>query len=203
MKFAILITLSLFFVTGCGIFDTKDKGKKIQQNDSEIAGKWQSNCVGAETLELTHTQREYNFNAIGDFDKTERFYANKSCSNPGFTYQISGTYAALGSHHDNNEIKQVNFTVDKAVVTVNSKGAVDLLNDASLCGKSDWAVGSETDITGKNCAGFSVKKGDVVFDVYDLQDGNLYFGQKFFFLSSDDADSRPDSISEDVVFKRK
>jgi hypothetical protein len=189
----------------CGILDTDDKGKKAEENAPALAGTWETECVENSALELSRSKREYSFNAVGDFDKTESYYAADDCGNADVVYTVKGTYDDKGNSPDNQDVTMINFTINEALVTVNSDTAIDAMNAVKLCGISDWAVGKETDVTGKDCMGSKVNKGDVIFEVYKLEDDNsdLYFGQNFVFLTETNASERPTDVNRDVLFTRQ
>lgn len=199
----IAVSLTALSLAACGWFGTKKKGTKAVQVDFKLAGQWRSNCVGADVLKLAHASMQYNFSALADYEKKETFYSDAGCAEPAFSYKTSGTYAEIGKHEGLEGAKDINFTIQKASLTVHAQDILDELNSSELCGIKDWTVGREVDITNKDCQGFTVKPGDTVVDVYKLGEKELVFGKKIQLLASDDADSRPSSLATDAIYRKQ
>lgn len=182
---------------------TSETGKKLENTPAELRGTWQSPCVGTTTLNLVSTQREYVFNAIGDFDRVERYYSDSNCQNLVATYKVVGTVETKGSNPAKPDLDMINFTVNEASMTVKSDSILNDLNTMKLCGKSDWKVNEEVQVTNAECEGSQVQKGGVQFDSYDIRDGQLYLGQKFLFLAKDNASERPTELDSKVPYMKK
>ncbi len=198
-----ILAYSALLIGGCGLLDTKEKAKKLDQNDLNLSGTWNSDCLPTDSFDLAHTKRVFRFSEVGDFEKSEHFSSKEDCADPSFTYTVTGTYASLGTVKDNDNLKQINFTVEKALVNVKSEDAVTALNTIALCGRSDWKVGEEFNVADKDCANLAHKKGDVIFDVYEVKDKQLSFGQNFVLLSGDEPDDRPDSVQRDLAYTKE
>lgn len=183
--------------------DTTETGKKLETTPEELRGTWLSGCVKTTVLGLTSTQREYILNAIGDFDRKERYFSDANCQNLVATYKVIGTVEAKGQNPDKPEIDMLNFTINNAYLTLNADNITGVLNTTRLCGKADWAVGAETEVTNADCQGSTVKKGEVQFDSYDVRDGQLYLGQKFLFLAKENANDRPTQLATDVPYAKQ
>jgi hypothetical protein len=187
----------------CGKMMKGKSDKKMAQQDSALAHSWKAECASADVLQLTHTRRKISLNMLGNFDKTESFYGSAGCDKSYLNYKVSGTYATLGPSAHNADINSVNFTINKATITVFNQGTVEVMNRLEFCGKKDWKVSDEINVTNKKCKGLAVKRGDVIFDVYEVKDNTLFLGKKFFFLSTDEAPSdRPDSVASEVPYSR-
>lgn len=203
----VVLGLSLGLVVSCGVFKTEEKGKKAQQMDPEIADQWKSDCVPATVLNLTHTIKDYRFSAIGDFDKREHFYNDNQCSKEIFSYQITGTYSVVGDAKMGNNAKNINYTINKVTVTPVDDSAVNILNTANFCGSSDWQKGAEKDVTGKECLGLNIDKGNVVYDIYrinkDVNPKLLYLGSNFYLGQDKSLTERPENLDEQTPLKEQ
>jgi hypothetical protein len=202
MKKVLLMAAALGLTTACGLFETEKRGKKSEENEPDIAGNWTSNCIKSPGLGVPMARAEYSFNAIGDFDKTENFYAGETCDSPIVTGIVSGTYDAKGKHPDNDDVKMINLTVDEVFVTANTDEGVETLNRIKFCGKDNWEVGEDVEVTGEDCGPYSFNKGDVVYDVYDVkEEDKLYFGKSLALTEEEeDPAERPKDINTNVVF---
>ncbi len=207
-KSAVLVSLALMSLAtvSCNKDDnTTETGQKLNATPGELQGKWQSTCFPSNALEATYTQREYIFSAVGDFDKYERFFKDEGCTQQIGEYKVIGTVEAKGKASDaqDPEAEQLNLTVNNALFTVVDGNSVSLFNGLKLCGKSDWKGSEEVKVLDLNCLGSTVRKGDVIFDIYDVKDGQLYLGQSSLFLTQDSANTRPTALDAEVPFSKK
>ena len=165
--------------------------------ENTLAHTWQSACVPANVLAMGKSRRSVAMTSTGTFEKSENFFMN-TCEEPtAMTYKVTGTYATLGSNPSNAALQNIDFTVDAATITVSSAATVEKMNGETFCGIADWKVDVATDITGKNCGGFTVQKGDVLMDVYKIENDNtVFFGRQFNFATSEDAKTRPESVTD-------
>lgn len=199
---ALIIVGCAASLVSCGRVWKGSSDKKMQQQDSALAYKWKTDCVSSSALDLSHARRAIELSVLGNFEKDENFYSTDKCEKSQITYKVLGTYAALAENPVNKEVKNINFTINKTLLVAHTDDAVKNLNKLKMCGIDTWKSGKEIDITNKSCAGITVKRGDVVADVYQIKNKALYFGQKFLFLAGGDVSSRPDKVAADVIYNR-
>ncbi len=169
---------------------------------STLANAWQSSCTPAAVLQLSSSRRTVAMTSEGKFEKTEQFFA-EGCDKPhALTYKTSGTYATMGQHPSNPSLQNIDFTVDVASISVASPATVEMMNSQGFCGITDWAVDHETEVTGKTCGSFTVQKGEVVMDVVEVKENNIYFGHQFSFMSAEDVKTRPEAVSVDAPYTK-
>jgi hypothetical protein len=166
---------------------TSETGRKLESTPAELRGTWQSSCMPTTILNMVSSQREYVFNAIGDFDRLERYYSDPDCQTLAATYKVVGTVAVKGPNPDKTDLSMINFTVNEAYMTVKSEATLEQLNKMKFCGRSDWHPDEGVHVTNAECEGSKVQKGGVQFDSYKIRDGQLFMGQKLMFLGKDDA----------------
>jgi hypothetical protein len=177
-------------------------------NESALANAWQSACTPATAapateLGMSNSRRTVALTSTGTFEKTENFFAKGCDESAALTYKVNGTYAMLGENPSNTTVKNIDFTVDSASISVSDAATAEKMNAAGFCGISDWKVDTATDITGKDCKGFTVAKGDVLMDVYKIENDNtLYFGRQFNFAATEDTKTRPESVSEAAPYTK-
>ncbi|MDQ3233360.1 MAG: hypothetical protein M3Q07_16200, partial [Pseudobdellovibrionaceae bacterium] len=140
---------------------TSETGKKLESTPAELRGTWQSACVPTTTLSMVATQREYVFNAIGDFDRIERYFSDAHCQNLVAAYKVVGTVETKGSNPDKPDVDMINFAVNEAYITVKSDMILNDLNTMKLCGKTDWKINEDVHVTNAECEGSKVQKGGV------------------------------------------
>lgn len=204
MKLAIassMIAISLLSFA-CKDDDNND-GQTIEEIPNQLAGTYKTDCTANGVLDLSSTNRTLEFSSVGDFDKQEVYYAGDSCADaPALTYKVKGTVQAKGALPENAELDMLNFSVNTALLTPGTQAIVTTLNATNFCGKKDWAVGLEVSIDSLDCDGFTIKKGDVISDVYDDKDGTLYFGKTFALLLNQTGD-RPTEVDLDVPYHKQ
>jgi hypothetical protein len=200
MKRALKLIGALIIATGCSQCESKKTAQKIEQSDSRLTGAWVSDCVSNDFLELSQAKRSINFGIMGDSDKTEYFYSDEECQTSRLEYQVVGTYQALEKE---NELKKMNFTINKAHLKATSEATITLFNSTSFCGVDNWVLNEPMDIQGRECLGFKVSNGDVIFDSYRFDGDHLLFGNSFLLLSEDDAKDRPESVNADIRYVKK
>lgn len=201
MKFLFAASI-LALISGCGAFDTKEKGSKADENDQTLTGVWHSDCVANSRLDLSHAKYRVAFSAVGDFDKTESMFGGEGCTAEKLNVRLIGTYAEVGDAAVGNEVNNINFTVKQVSVSIVDADYVDVANGLKICGKEDWVKDTAIDVTGVSCAGSTLNSGDVLFDVYKV-DSEAWFGHQSLFMSEDDADARPDNIDTSITFHKK
>ncbi|HET9241669.1 MAG TPA: hypothetical protein VFO10_30660 [Oligoflexus sp.] len=182
---------------------TSETGRKLESTPAELRGTWQSGCMGTTTLNMASSQREYVFNAIGDFDRLERYYSDPNCQNLAATYKVVGTVEVKGPNPEKTDLNMINFTVNEAYMTVKSDATLEQLNAMKFCGRSDWHVNEDVHVTNAECEGSKVQKGGVQFDSFKIRDGQLFMGQKLMFLGKDDASERPAELDMRAPYIRK
>jgi hypothetical protein len=190
--------------TGCGGFDTKDKGKKGSENDAALTGTWETGCLAADALELAHKQSTLIFSAVGDFDRISVLHANEACSSPAVEVAVHGTYDVVGEAEGvEGGADNLNFTIHSATATPKSEDAVRLLSAAKYCGLADWSVDKEVDVAGKECLGERVDQGQVVFDIYRIDDTKLLIGDTLNWFDNTDAKERPTELAADRPYVKQ
>ncbi len=183
--------------------DTTDNGAKVRETPADLRGAWLSPCMTSAMPGLQRVQREYIFNAIGDFDKVERYYSDDNCQTIGSTFKTIGTVDARGTLTEDKSVQSINLTANDAFFTVNSDAAVSSFNALKLCGQADWVVNKEKSVINTSCAGAQVKQGDVIFDVYSKRGDALYFGKTSLFLVPDSGDNRPTTVDTAAPYSKK
>lgn len=199
--FASSIVSLVLLASACG--DDNNDGQTIENIPTQLAGSYKTDCTANSVLGLSSTNRRISFSSVGDFDKTETYYAGSACADaPALTYKVSGTVQEQGKLPANTELDMLNFAVSSASIIPGTEALVTTLNTTKFCGKTDWALNSEVSIDSLDCSGFSIKKGDVIQDVYDDRDGTLYFGKAFALLLNETA-TRPTEIDEDIPYHKQ
>ncbi len=204
MKTAIFTSvLSLgMLVAACGK-DNKNDGQTIEEIPTALAGTYNTDCTKNGVLGLSSTDRELAFSRLGDFDKKEVYYSGSECADaPSLTYKVKGTAQDKGKNPADQTLELLNFSVNDAFLTPGTEAIVTTMNASSFCGKKDWVIGQEVSIGGLDCNGFTIKKGDVIPEIYDDRDGTLFFGKSFALLLKQTGE-RPTQVDESIPYHKK
>ncbi|MCX6123335.1 MAG: hypothetical protein NTV34_01080, partial [Proteobacteria bacterium] len=112
---------------------------------------------------------------------------------PKVSTVLNGTFAAAGDAPNEPDAKQLNLTAHSAFVTpLDDKHATDF-NQSKYCGISDWSPNVEREVTGLSCfSGF--KEGQVIFDIYRIQENHIYFGNTGIWLNGGSDGQRPQKL---------
>lgn len=193
---------TVLILTGCGLGKGSDENIK-NPDTPKLVGSWESNCAEAAVLDLAQTKKELSFPSISEFAKTERFYADNTCNAPGLTERTVGTYTLEGKLEEDRSLEKINFHVNSSYLKPETDVVSTALNAANYCGVNDWKQGIEVEVTGKTCDGIASNKGDVIFDVYRLDDNKLQLSKKFLFLTPNSGDDRPTEVSDELIYTKK
>jgi hypothetical protein len=202
IKIMVTLCLAAGLATGCGdSFKTTKKGKKAEQISMDLNGIWESSCHKNDWFDFSQSRERYTFGALGDFDLKMEI-SSDDCQTIDQVMELYGTYDDLGASAAQPEAKNINFTLSKATITPKSEEAVKVLNRIEYCSIKEWAVDKKVDVTDKECAGTSYRKGDVILDLYRLEENRLYFGKRFFTTTPAPSSDRPTEVDKDRTFNR-
>ncbi|MBP9708236.1 MAG: hypothetical protein KBD78_11375 [Oligoflexales bacterium] len=91
----------------------------------------------------------------------------------------------------------------------NMNGYIENLNSQSLCGFNDWKIGEEKEVTGRTCVSFwvdengkvqqdtfeTLKATQTYYDIYNIYNSTLVFGNKAGLLDGTTSERRPDKFN--------
>lgn len=191
-------------LTGCGAFEAaKDEKKKIDDRDSKLIHEWQTDCYENKDVDPSYVREEIKFKLNGDFDKVTVLHTDDQCKNEVLRYTVSGTYNEAGRVEDQPNVKKINLNVAKVFLMPQSDDEAKVLNDKKLCGKTDWTKDKAVEVQSLDCEGEDYKDGDVIFDIYEVDDNKLYLGKTFLFFDKSDADLRPTRVNARKPYTKK
>jgi hypothetical protein len=190
------MTLTALFST-CSSSDGGDGGGSGSSDATTLAGTWQTACTA------DPGKPGYAFTDKRSFDGTAfttefSSYADSDCKSLVMAQSQSGTFS-LGDILEVEEgvaPQQLDIVINAVFVTLNTEPLVQAYNDRSFCG-GGWELGVKRQITKQDCAGAAGGDDtgeDHIFEIYALQDGQLYFGAKDADHSGRGAATRPVSL---------
>lgn len=195
----------LALLVSCGLTEKDKKRAKSAKETIEVAGTWTTKCINRNFLVTSVYQREQlEFSIRNNFEKQIIRHDDEDCKDENFRTTIRGGYEVLGESDKAKHGKDINFTIRSIHITAFTPGMVTTLNDASYCGIDNWQADNERNVTGRDCVGLAVDRGDVLFDVYKIEDERLYLGKTFLgFDEPVKLNLRPNKFDESKVYKRK
>jgi hypothetical protein len=202
--FAIGGLVSALFLSSCGMFSTKETGKKAEQNSSDLAATWELGCVKLDFLGFLGHKEELSFSAVGDFQRKKRVYDNANCETEVGSFNTTGTYAVLGATASTNDgTRDINLTLNTFDVTVSTDSLVKAMNEAKFCGLDNWAVNQKVNLLGLDCAIGKVSRGDVVYEIFLVDNNILYFSDQLGVVGHRVASSRPEKLDMSRPYVKK
>ncbi len=125
-----------------------------------------------------------------------KMFSDTACTNKNFTYEYSYDYKAEAS--GTSGVYKIDETLQKISIEINNSTLVDLFNASSIYGKTDWALDTAADVTGKssgNGTSDAIEVGTVYYDLYQVMDGKLCFGLVDATHDGTTSETRPTEIS--------
>jgi hypothetical protein len=196
---AVLAISSILF--GCG--KTKDDIlEKIDEklNPHSLSRVWeQDNCEDTNLNYWGSSKRiRYEFKGR-KAKKKEVYYTDANCKEASITVSYVGK-AEVGDEVK-KDVKELNLTFNRALVTVHNQSGQTRLNDVKACKKDNWLINESADVTKHadeiNC--LDTKIPFQVFDIYTVKEGKLYLGRG---ESKDHLSERPKHLEKKHVFKK-
>lgn len=173
---------------------------------ADMRGEWTSECHDSDLLDLSE-RVTYLFTG-NEFEKRYRFYNDENCNDSSRAVELSyyGTYEVVDAKANNEpDAKGLNLEYTRVVALASNQAGQEVLNAANFCGKSDWPVGEEQEITRSSgetkCPVREVPA--TVHEVYVIQDDRLYFGKTDWFSDQESAGERPQEINKEEAFTSK
>ncbi len=206
-----LLTASLPLLLALPACGSSNSSKDVVDDASartELQGTWTDACHApnrlADVLKTGFAQDRYEFGLLQNrFTRTLSVYSDAACSKPGFTETIEGGYTVIGDGPDIDGGRPINYTLTKATINPQTAAAVDALNVVSYCGVKDWALNQAKEVTNKTCALQQFKNGDVVFDIFRVENKQLTMGKTSFFADGSSGQARPTERNKDLAFTKK
>lgn len=188
--------LSVVLLSGCGALkrdNNEDDSSPNDQRDLKLIGSWERGCERADILGLQSRKVKLNFDLGLGFFREQTIFAKDVCADERIVEKQTGTYAKVGDAQGVEGAYQINFTVKNAFVTPRSDQAADDLNKVKYCGLDNWKNDVEQKITNVPCkSGYN--EGQVLFDIYKLDENNLQLGQAGFLLDGSNNNARPATL---------
>jgi hypothetical protein len=167
----------LVLVAAFGLFSSVAVAAK--KTGVDLNGTWTSekcesmpNGQGGEmyftrTFPMTAKEWKIDFTVFGD----------KDCTQALFTVDVAGDWKLRGKSKVVEGAHNAFFGFKTRTLTAKSEGAVQFMNQASFCGKSDWKVGEAVDIHTTGCPQVGAKPAAECKGEHDLVkvDGGKWF----------------------------
>lgn len=182
-------------------------GQSNQTRDQYgISGNWDSECLKKSIIpEFKAYKEQYHFSGDdGTFNRKKIFYNDENCTeaNESFVVQESGTFT-FGGNTTPKEGTPINLNFQNAKIQVRNDAAKTILQTINNCGKTDWPVGQDVDVTAQsaNFTCFGVKAlPSTGFDFVQADDNHLCLGADG---EESKGDQRPTAVDRSKVFTKQ
>lgn len=150
--------------------------------DPLLEGVWRQDCLN-QALRTEHFQGS-------QVSLMERYYSDKSCTQPVLDFESSGSFHA--------EAGKIDFAFQQITITPQNSSTVGDYNHRQVCGISTWTLGKPENVTGRFCEIFGdgmglqiPPSGQMRFGIYKIEKDLLYFGRMTPDQDSSSPDKRP------------
>lgn len=197
--------VGLLVLSSCGRFNKADSDQintPAAQNDLGLVGAWERGCEAVNFLGLQSHKVRLDFNPALGFSRERTLFGGDACADERLVEKQVGTYGRVGDVDGVAGAHQINFTVTDAYVTPRNDQGVADLNKDKYCGISDWAKGVERKVTGVDCKS-GYKQGQVLFDIYKIDQNSLQMGEAGFILNGTTDGARPAALDTAKPYVKK
>lgn len=138
------------------------------------------------------------------------FFSNSSCQNKSDDLQYimsiteaGETSAALDNTGIIKNVKKIDMTLVKILITIFDPIYVAQNNQSAYCGYTDWLVGVPKDVTGMSCSGVNNPiAGTKLYGLYLIEGSKLYMHLKDIEHSGTSDATRPVKITDKGLIKQ-
>lgn len=177
----------------CGKKSSDDTPSATSPDSVKLTGTWKSDCKSGSFLTESFFRKKVTFQLDGGFKRQIEVFDNDQCNSSRASQTLTGTYTVAGDEPKEPDAKRLNLTSKATYVTPQTDSDTANFNQSKYCGIADWKTGTEREVTGADCAsGF--KEGQVIFDVYRIQDNHIYFGATGIWLNGRTDVQRPEKV---------
>jgi hypothetical protein len=206
---AVLVTAGVILFSTCrgGKGDDDDSGGG-SEDATALAGSWTTGCVNDATRPSYYTTDTRSFDG-SSFSTAYDTYSDKDCKTVVMSQQQAGSFA-IGTVADNEDTatwgpaQQLDITVGAIFITLNTDALVSAYNERKICG-GGWQKAAKRQIRQSECDPDNTANADdidMIYDIFAVKAGRLYFGKKNSGSSGNAPETRPTLVDDSKVFER-
>lgn len=188
----------------CSGSDSNSVKESIKQGikSTDLAHKWiEDQCRSiplASAFNLGGSEKlEYEFSG-NNVTKIEHHYKNADCTDEANKTIYSGTFKKEKDADTGENIYKLTMTFDKVKVNPLTQNTVDDYVKNQTCGRTDWAVGKENEVTqSTSCPVKTLPK--TVNQIYTVDGDRLLLG----IDNENDSEKRPAEIDRKNSFRKQ
>ncbi len=170
MKNVNLILLSVILASGISL-----QGCKKKSTDTELEGTWTAACKDGGDGSSSQQSLEFDGSAV-----TINFsmYADAACTTSLLSVEIAGTFDIGADSTVVTGATVLDITIATFKITPQSADGATFLNTSTICGLTNYASGTTSDVTGLDCTGFTgtISAGDTMLTIYQIDGTSLTLG---------------------------
>lgn len=178
MKNQALVILTITSICWLTLFGCAPSGGSSSQI-AKLQGTWVSGCWKPTSF---YRKDSYTFSGT-DMSASITLYDDAACSNQMNQVDIAWSDIRTGDNItiDNQTLYQISYTLMSRNYTAVHTDMVDIINNISWCGKTDWALDVVVDTLGFTCQSGSntlvyPSKGSTVYNIFSIEGSEVRFG---------------------------
>lgn len=197
-------------VSGCG--DDNDGNANLRppteggQGGAEAAsidGTWVSDCKQVQTIVgLTYEKRTLIF-SDGQLQRRLEYFESNACEDAKFIVKMTGTATLHRSAEaaDEENFGEIDIHLTGATAVGKSEAVIEKLKEFVYCGRSEWILDEEQEITGEFTAGACpvLRVPDRRYGLYKVEENHLLLSDYIDQMATEEAER---GQSFDVQFAR-
>lgn len=163
----------------------------------EINGAWTGPCTFFSNTSM-HGSAKFSDSEV----LIEYFtYIDRYCEQPVHAYRYFRSY---GIPNVQGSFTSIDYTVVRVEEVVLTNRFVELSNETEACGFSNWKLGIPKDVTGRKCGSGDPhpEAGIMIYDIYKVINGFLYFGQMNQSKDGSSPERRPVLLDDEYIMAR-
>ena len=212
MKLLIPVVSSLLVCAafvGCGKKSADDVAKQVKNtanadgNKAAATASYATACSSStipniDVIKFPGVITQYDLSSL-EFTRKQFYFTDGNCQNMAFTVQEKGKVNILGKSNAVANAVDEDFSFEHTTVTVNSDTLLKGFNFFNICGKNDWALSVEKDVSqqaaGLKCPGKASPRASQ--EVVLVEGNNMFMG-------ADSAQAvRPATVDRKTVYLKK
>lgn len=197
---ALVVALSLALLSTCQKGGSGGgSGGGHSEDATALSGDWTSGCKAdpAKAGYFVTDSRAFDGTT---FSTTFASFSEGGCKTGLMTQTQTGAFV-IGDPMDDTGATELDITIGAVSITLHTDALVQSYNAKAFCG-GGWEKDKARTISRDQCGGSASTEPDMVFEIFEMKDGVLYFGKKDAAHTGKAESQRPEVIDETRPFTR-
>ena len=198
-----VIFAALLFFNCRGQNSGTESSKAGSADATTLQGEWSTGCIVDPGKEGFFIVDARSFSGKSYSTSFETF-KDSSCEQILIAHAQEGEFS-IENRETENDLDRLTMTAEKIFITIHNQSLNDAYNKEGVCG-GNWEVGAKRQLEKSDCQPDAENNDDpdMIFDVFELSDGQLMFGNKENPTDSGSSEAtRPTEINRRQVFLKQ